>query len=457
MTEPFITEPSTDTSTAGSSAAAEPPGSGEAAAGWTARTVPVAGLVGLVALIIAWFRIPDDVTGQLYAEDGRTFFGDWLTHGGWSLLIEPYAGYQHLIPRLSSLLIMTTLPVTWWAVATNLLACLLVAIAAALVFVYSRDVVTFWPSRVALGLLTVLTPIVGFEALGNLANLHWFLLYLCVWVLLATPRSTAGAIAMGVVALLCTATEPQCAIFLPLVIWRIIQSRRTWPVMAGWLIGFAGQVATTLIAPRGVATQYPPVLSTIEGYVLNVGMTLGSNNPRMLGRVLLHLSWWPGFIWIAAILAFAGFGVWKGSVTARIALVALLYGSVVSWTASFVLGSNPDFFYSEQIPAQLAVPNLIRWGTAAALMLVATIPVTVGIIAHRYPTWRRAGAGLLAGLLAIMVVNLIWIRPAIPPSWWTTVEQAQLQCPTTPDGTVKVVTPPGPDWAVGVPCSMLND
>ena len=230
--------------------------------------------------------MPAGVAGQLYAEDGRTFFGDWFTHGGWSLLIEPYAGYQHLVPRVTSWTIMSVFPAQWWATATNLAACSIVGAVAGLVFFFSRDVTSFWPSRVALGLLTAVAPIVGFEALGNLANLHWFLLYLSIWVLLATPRSVIGAWGMGVVALLCTATEPQCAMFLPLAVWAVVRSRRSRPVVLCWTVGVVAQVVTTLIAPREIADHYPPLLSTVEGYVLNVGMTLGSINPGILGPVL---------------------------------------------------------------------------------------------------------------------------------------------------------------------------
>jgi hypothetical protein len=30
-----------------------------------------------------------------------------------------------------------------------------------------------------------------------------------------------------------------------------------------------------------------------------------------------------------------------------VAITALLYGSAISWTASYILGSDPDYFYSE--------------------------------------------------------------------------------------------------------------
>lgn len=421
------------------------------------RTNPlVAVAVAAAGAILAWLRMPGPVAGQLYAEDGRTFVGDWLTHGGWSLWIEPYAGYQHLVPRGIAWFTMTFLPVTWWAAAVNLLACLVVGAVAGLVFVFSRDVVAFLPARVAIGLVAVLTPIVGLEALGNLANLHWFLLYLGLWVLLTSPRTAWGAVGMCVVALLCTATEPQCAMFLPLAVWKLIESRRNLPVVIAWSIGVIAQVVTTLVSPRAVATDYPPVASTIEGYVLNAGMSLATNRTMRLGAVLEQTGWWLGFVGVAAIVVFAVFGMVRGRLNAKVALGALLFGSVISWTASFVLGSNPDFFYSEMTPDRLANPPLVRWATAASIMLVATIPVTVGILADRSARWRAPGLGIIVVLLAIMTVSVRPIIPANPADWESTVDGSSAVCALTPDAIVKVATPPDPGWVVRVPCSRIT-
>jgi len=234
------------------------------------RAWPGAVAVGAVGAIIGWVRMPTAVAGWLYAEDGRTFIGDWLgtnqpDKGSLSLLWMPYAGYQHLIPRLASGVVVALVPPAGWALAINAIACLVVGAVAGLVFVFSRDVISFLPSRVVLGLLAVLTPMAGIEALGNIANLHWFLLYLTPWLLLATPRSTVGVWAMAALAFLSVATETQCAIFLPLVIWRFVVSPGSRPVMVCWLLGVAAQVATTIEAPRALGTAVPPVASTVEG------------------------------------------------------------------------------------------------------------------------------------------------------------------------------------------------
>jgi hypothetical protein len=415
--------------------------------------------VAVVAAVVAWLRRPAATRGQLYAEDGRTFVGDWFTHGSIALLREPYAGYQHLLPRLISGAVVWLVPVGGWAVAVNLIVCAGLGAAAGLIYLVSRDVVEFRPSRLVLALIVVIVPIAGQEVMGNLANLHWFLLYLMVWVLLAVPRSPATAWGLAVVAVACAATEPQTAVFLPLALWALIRDRRVWPVTLGWTLGVVAQVVTTIVSPRAVATEWPPVASTVQGYVLNAGMTLGSWRPGWLGRVLTGAGWWPGFLGVALILALAVAGVVLGAPPARVAILALIYGSVVSWTASFVLGGNPAFFYSEYTADQLALPLLVRWGAAASMMLAATIPVAVGVLVQRFPSaGTPAGIGLGA-VMTVMVLGGVAGQAQAPPldrDWGSTVAEARAACAADPGGRVELTTPPGPDWAVPVPCRLIS-
>jgi hypothetical protein len=329
------------------------------------------------------------------------------------------------------------------------------------VFVFSRDVIDFLPSRLLLALLTVMTPMAGMEALGNLANLHWFLLYLTPWLLLATPRTTMGTWAMAAVAFLTVATEPQCAIFLPLALWRIVASRPTRPVLVCWLLGVVAQVVTAIDAPRAIGSDVPPIASTIEGYVLNAGMTLGTTHLPLLGAVIVRLGWWVGFVGVAAILAFAVLGMVKGSTMAKVAIGSLIYGSVVSWTASFVLGRNPAFFYSEMDLIQLGTPLLARWGTAASMLLGATIPVTVAVLVRCYPRWRPAWVALLGAFALVLALNVVVHPGRDDQTWQDEVDDAIVTCAATPGGDVELPTPPDasqgdPGWRVDVPCSRLT-
>jgi hypothetical protein len=178
--------------------------------------------------------------------------------------------------------------------------------------------------------------------------------------------------------------------------------------------------------------------------------------------VLVRIGWWIGFVGVAAILAVAAVGIVKGSLTAKVAIGALIYGSVVSWSASFVLGRNPAFFYSEMDVVQLGSPLLARWGTAASMLLAATIPVTVAIMVQRYPRWRLAWLALLAVLALALILNLVVARPdRESQTWQREVDDAITTCASTPGGEVVLPTPPDsspgdPGWRVDLSCSRLT-
>ena len=95
-------------------------------------------------------------TDNLHAEDGVLFLHDWAVGGHLSLFWQPYDGYQHLIPRVLSALVSLAVPIAWWGSTVTAIACGIVGVIAALVFLYSADIVAYYPARIALGLITVL-------------------------------------------------------------------------------------------------------------------------------------------------------------------------------------------------------------------------------------------------------------------------------------------------------------
>ena len=173
----------------------------------------------------------------------------WTVRDDW-VLFEPYAGYQHFVPRVASWLVVRLTPVEGSALGVGLAACLLVGTISALVYVYSRDILDVPVCRLGLAVVPILLPLAAHEAAGNLANLHSYLLYLVPFVLLATARSTAGGLAMAVVAASAALTEIQAAILVPLAVWRMVRGRRARPVGVAFLLGVAAQVVSYLATAR---------------------------------------------------------------------------------------------------------------------------------------------------------------------------------------------------------------
>lgn len=109
----------------------------------TVRTTVVAGLgavlVGLVVAVVGWRRLGPVAARTVWAEDGGVFLRERVADGPWDLL-QPYAGYLHLVPRIV-VDAAWALPVERYALALSLGSCCVVGVAAALVFVLARQVV----------------------------------------------------------------------------------------------------------------------------------------------------------------------------------------------------------------------------------------------------------------------------------------------------------------------------
>src|SRR5664279_2857948 len=65
-------------------------------------------------------------------------------------------------------------------------------------------------------------------------NSHWYLLFLTPWLLLATPRTRAGTVAMVLLALVVTMSEPLSIVFVPLAAWRWWKAPCCRPVIYGY-------------------------------------------------------------------------------------------------------------------------------------------------------------------------------------------------------------------------------
>ena len=349
---------------------------------------------------------------------------------------------------------VTFLPVVSWGYAMTVIACALAGLVAAAVYAWSADLVTFWPARVVLGLLVVMVPVAGVEPLGNLANLHWFMLMLIPWALLASPRTLPGLVVVTVATLAATLTEPTCLIFAPLAIWRFVTVRRSRTVVIAWAIGVTAQVVTTLVSPRPRNLAEQQWMSLILGYVRDVGMSMFTPNPRILGSTVTGLGWWIGIVWVLALFVLAAVAARWARLDVRVLLLALVLGSVVSWSAAFIANNMPDFYYSLMTADELAIRIPVRWATAASAMVPSVIPIATSVLVTRFPRCRSAGWGVLGLMSVVMLVNVPARSGHDVPPWSTQVEAGFANCRAS--GTPIQVLTATDDWGLGIPCSYVD-
>ena len=422
----------------------------------TDRTWLVAAGIAIVGTTVGYLRIPARGRDTLYAEDGREFIGAWLNVHSWTVLFRPYMGYQHLLPRICAGLVVVLLPTRWWATAMSLVACAMVGAGAALVYVFSRDVVASAVARLGLAAVMVLSPLAWIEAVGNMANLHWYLLYLMPWILLAVPRSTRAAVLIAVLALVVALTEPQFVLFAPLAAFIFLRRPTARPIVAGWALGICIQGVTYLSAPRPRNPGTPPLASAIKGYLVNASLSNGSANHARVGHWLRDFGWWTGAASLFVFLAFAAFAWWRGTTIVRITVLTVLSVSVASWFGSFYENNSPKYYYSVFHGDQLIHMPLARWGTAAAMLLAAVIPLAVGTFLDRSPRLWPVGAATIA--LMVVVMGLSLTSPDNPRGrgqrWNSAVTNAIATCQTTKQISVEIPTAPR-GWSVLVPCADL--
>lgn len=268
--------------------------------------------------------------------------------------------------------------------------------------------------------IPVLLPLARVEAVANLANAHWQLLYLMFWILFVRPCTRLEAIAWAAVATVACLTEIQRLVFAPVVAVRLIRVPSSRLVLSGWVIGIAGQTATFLASYRERNEGVPSLASTMKGYMVNVVLGEATGAQSVVDTVLAHLGWALAVLMLAVIRGMALCVGIRGPQGMRWAVLAAVSGSAASWVLAFSY-NNPGYKYA-QPPYWLT-----QWGTAAALLLLAVLPLYAQVLANRGARGRTASRFLIAGMVLVITVSLQATYRS-GESWSDTVDTARDEC-----------------------------
>ena len=401
---------------------------------------------GLLATFLSWFRLPIGAWDTLWAEDGSVFLFPWANGAGWSSVLAPYDGYLHFVPRLLAGLIYAFSDVRGYADSVIVSSCLVYGVVAGLVYVFSRFV---------LALITVLAPVAGWESMHNLANLHWFLLWITPWLLLASPRSRVGLVLMSLLALAIALTEVQAVVLVPLVLW-LWKKRDRWPIFIAFATGLIAQGVSVLLNPRvRVPAPSPPWDSVAVGYLLNSGISFWDSRRTDMTAMIVHFGFVVGVVAIVPFLVAFTLAFWRGNPQVRTATVTLLLASSVGWTIAFVINHDPNYYYS-RIPIDSSHPlTLVRWATASQMFLVASVPLAVGVLALHNSIWQRWAPLMMVSMVAVMGTSLVQEghpRGGLP--WHAAVDSAEHLCQATSITSVDIPIQPV-NWFLVLPCPLV--
>ena len=423
----------------------------------------LAAVLGVVLAAVAWLRLDPTTRGTVWAEDGVVFLAEREGLGPWQSLFHVYAGYLHLAPRLMSDVAGLVAPVELYAVTVTALCCLVLGAVSSLVFLCTAGLVGSVAIRVAIASTTVLVPAGSIETMGNLANVHWYVLWLAPWLLLARVGRWRHAVALGLVALLAGLTEIQVALFLPLVLLRL-RDRKVLPVAAGLAAGVAAQLVATVQHPRPRPdAEVPGVLDQAKGYLLNVVVPLWKPSVDGPGGFVAERGWW--FV-IALALPFALVCVGLLVVVLRsrrswsdgrvVAVAAIALGATGPFVGALVLNPGPQLQFDAFSLAQLSERMPLRYGVVPAMFLTAGVWLWIDWCGRRN-RWTVVASGVL--VVAVVAPQLWHLAPdgtrrSEGPGWSVGVDDAQDACRA---GTAPppVGAAPKKDWAVALSCATL--
>lgn len=396
---------------------------------WSRLSVAAAYFLAFIGLtLISLWRIPPRDQGVIWAEDGNVFISQAIQpHAAWTPF-QPYAGYLHLLPRLLTEVVVRFFPVSSWANAVTVLACMVVA-AVALITFHSAKVAcdSVW-IRSGWAAIPIFVNVGAIEPLGNFANLHWYLLWLTPWLLIKPAKSVLEGSFLFAIAAAISFTEIISVLFVPLFLYRL-KDKRFWPARAGLSLGLACQAYTTLVFPRAGNPEYDlDPLSILYGWFLNTAGPIVYGDSGQVLRQIVSFGPMPAIlsslIIVTILLAVFVFGTstqrWMGGL--------LVGSSILVWTAC-ILANPAEYLDYAQFTASDWFEYFLfsRYSMVPTMFILAVIPL-LGQSISRYAPQIPLAVGIGFAVLLASMYFVPGTRRDGGPVWAEETEKAASFC-----------------------------
>ncbi|BAS17716.1 hypothetical protein AHiyo8_60190 [Arthrobacter sp. Hiyo8] len=423
-----------------------------------ARSASYVGALILLTLVSFW-RIPATAQGVVWAEDGAVFLTDALNPTRTFTPIRPYAGYLHVVPRLAAEVVVRFFALEDYAIALTVLACAAVAGVALMTYHCAQALTSNTWIRVAWAAVPIFVNVGAFEALGNFANLHWYLLWLTPWLLMKPAKSKLEGGMLFVVAALASLTEIISIVFVPLFLYRL-RDKNMWAARAGLSLGLACQVIATVTHPRtsgGASYQLDP-WSPVYGWFINTAGPIVYGTASGVMQQIVNFGAAPMIVASLLVLAVPVAVLILGSAREKWLAAFFITASMVIWVAC--VASNPapylDYatFSAADWPARFVFG---RYSVVPTMFVLATVPLLASALAR---------FGRAAPIAALMAFSLLLASMYFPPStsrnngpvWAEHVRTARNLCAPASDTDFYDI-PTSPVFFKGIvriPCPILK-
>ncbi|MDF2506658.1 MAG: hypothetical protein K0Q52_517 [Microbacterium sp.] len=430
-----------------------------------AQELLIAGAVGVLVLGIVLLRVPSGEFDVPWAEDGFLFLPEFLRLGPASL-VEGYAGYQHLLPRSMTALIVSSVPLEHYAVTVFVACAALTAAIASAVYLLARATVPFPPARLAIALITALVPLAGQEVLGNMADVHTYAMWLGLWLLLARPRTWWSSALLAGGMFVMAATEVQLALYILIAPLLVLRDRRRLPLAGALLAGVIWQVITFLTVPRaGSGFEWIGFASLVKGWLLNVMLPMVVPHLVTQREVVATTGVLVPLLALIPFVAAIIYAAIKGTTDQRILLGLLLLTTVAVYSAGAIVDGTDAFRYAEGSIGLDERAQNARYGVLPQMAMLTTIPLAVAVwVQARRARGRSALATaiastvVLAALIVAMAVasaSTVSIRGWTASQWSYGVTAALDACRELDDSAMQAI-PIAPFRTAEVSCGDLR-
>jgi hypothetical protein len=289
---------------------------------------------------------------------------------------------------------------------------------------------------------------------NNGVNTIWYLLFAAFWALVWRPRSRTGMAVAAAVCFAAAASNVLVALYLPLVVARVIALPRAREHAAsiGWLAGGAVQLFEVLFHSR--PHQPTSVLDALGFYGHNVtlpavaGLHFGQQLTAGLG--IAGATALAAFV-TAAVIAWV---LVRGGAGVRVfAVTALVLGLILTLTPVFVHGAVANI----EVTQHTLWASGSRYAQVPILLLYSLVIVSVDAYLRRGDVpFERAGHGT-AVVLLVAVLGITWVssyrytdlRSHATP-WTHVVKRMDRTCRQHPLGSVTTKRD------VRIPCSAIK-
>jgi hypothetical protein len=381
----------------------------------------------------------------VYAEDGQIFLQQLYDRGLAHSLLEPYAGYGHLLPRVL-VAPVGALPAADAAAGLALAAATTTALLALLTYRALRGHMEAWPLRALAASALVLLPLGQEEVWNVVANVHWFLVPVAAILLLFDPTPRWETAVVAAVVFVTATSDPIAVVLVPLAVVRLTATvparTRVVPLALG-----AGLAVQALVVAGGSDTRgsdLEPIRNPVRLLIWGVFDLPGRTvvGTRWASDIDASTSWLAA---VAGVIAISGLAVlaWRRldrtALLVPLALVAtggLLYVAYVG-----VAGTHPQ-----------------RYAVPGGILLVVAAVITLDRLRTMLdpPAARRLLAVVGALTLVVWTVNLrIDTQRSAGPRWSDEVDTARLHCGDG-DGTAELTVVPGAPWVVEIACDRID-